>query len=165
MNKLEMAHQYFMQTMGFIRNNDIDHNFDDVVSEAWDYVDKMQAGADKREKQKAVDDAESSNVFFEKLTDSRSLTKDEHGNCLHFHHEFGHKKCMDCGDSLSEWQPDWSKAPVWGKYWAVDKDLSPFWHEDKPKFDDVEFYQCGKFCDAPLFSYKGPWQDSVRKRP
>lgn len=34
--------------------------------------------------------------------DSRSLTKDENGNCLHFHHEFGHKKCMDCGASLEE---------------------------------------------------------------
>ena len=48
MNKLEMAHQYFMQTMGFIRNNDIGHNFDDVVSESWDYADAMQAEADKR---------------------------------------------------------------------------------------------------------------------
>lgn len=56
MNKLEMAHQYFMQTMGFIRNNDIDHNFDDVVSESWDYVYAMQAEADKREEQNAVDE-------------------------------------------------------------------------------------------------------------
>ena len=31
---------------------------------------------------------------------ARILTKDENGNCLHFHHEFGHKKCLDCGASL-----------------------------------------------------------------
>lgn len=29
------------------------------------------------------------------------LTKGKDGNCLHFHHEFGHQKCMDCGSSLN----------------------------------------------------------------
>ena len=64
-----------------------------------------------------------------------------------------------------EWQPDWSQAPEWADWWAIDKDLVSFWHEDKPKFDEVEFYQCGKFCDAPSFNYQGNWQDSLRKRP
>ena len=64
-----------------------------------------------------------------------------------------------------EWQPDWSQAPEWADWWAIDKDLVSFWHEDKPKFDEVEFYQCGVFCDAPSFNYQGNWQDSLRKRP
>ena len=64
-----------------------------------------------------------------------------------------------------EWQPDWSQAPEWADWWAIDRDLVSFWHEDKPKFDEVEFYQCGVFCDAPSFGYHGNWQDSLRKRP
>ena len=64
-----------------------------------------------------------------------------------------------------EWQPDWSQAPAWADWWAIDKDLVSFWHEDKPKFDEVEFYQCGVFCDAPSFNYQGNWQNSLRKRP
>ena len=64
-----------------------------------------------------------------------------------------------------EWQPDWSQAPDWANWWAIDKDLVSFWHEDKPKFDEIEFYQCGMFCDAPSFNYQGNWQDSLRKRP
>ena len=64
-----------------------------------------------------------------------------------------------------EWQPDWSQAPEWADWWAIDKDLVSFWHEDKPKFDEIEFYQCGMFCDAPRFNYQGNWQDSLRKRP
>ncbi len=153
MNKLEMAHDYFL---GIISNPSVTLRSEDmqvIQHNAWIYADAMQAEADKREEQKAVDDAESSKVFFEKLTGSRGLQQT-------FIDGIEQPRYSD-----EQWQPDWSKAPVWGKYWAVDKDLSPFWHEDKPKFDDVEFYQCGKFCAAPLFSYKGSWQDSVRKRP
>ena len=102
-----MAHDWAMK-YGKVDSN---YNRENTVQLAWDYADAMQAEEDKREKQKAKDDAKSSKVLFEKLTDSRSLTKDEHGNCLHFHREFGHKKCMDCGASLEEWQPDWSDAP------------------------------------------------------
>ena len=64
-----------------------------------------------------------------------------------------------------EWQPDWSQAPCWADWWATDKDLDSFWHENKPNFDEIEFYQCGMFCDAPSFNYQGNWQDSLRKRP
>ena len=72
----------------------------------------------------------------------------------------------DVGNTdASEWQPDWSQAPDWANWWAIDKDLVSFWHEDKPKFDEIEFYQCGMFCDAPRFNYQGNWQDSLRKRP
>lgn len=62
-------------------------------------------------------------------------------------------------------EPDWSQAPEWAKWWAIDKDRSAFWHYTKPKNDDIEFYQCGEFCDAPSFNYQGDWKNSLRKRP
>lgn len=151
MNKLEMAHECAMKLVG--NPTTPLKTIESIIGVSWNYADAMQAEADKREKQKAIDDAESSKVLFEKLTGGRALQQI-------FIDGIEQPRYSD-----ERWQPDWSQAPVWGKYWAVDKDLSPFWHEDKPKFDDVEFYQCGKFCAAPIFSYKGPWRDSVRKRP
>ena len=62
-------------------------------------------------------------------------------------------------------EPDWSQAPKWARWWAIDKDRLAFWHHTKPKNDDIEFYQCGMFCDAPSFNYQGDWKDSLRKRP
>ena len=121
MNKLQMAHEYFMKHG---RNNSW---MESDVIDAWKYADEMQAEADKRV-------VKLPDVFFD-------TNKNE------------------------EWQPDWSQAPEWADWWAIDKDLVSFWHEDKPKFDEVEFYQCGVFCDAPSFNYQGNWQDSLRKRP
>ena len=85
MNKLQMAHEMALAIQG----TKLIHDMELVSDMAWKYADAMQAEADKR---------------------SISLTKDKDGNCLHFHYEFGHKKCMDCGASLDEWQPDWSQA-------------------------------------------------------
>ena len=62
-------------------------------------------------------------------------------------------------------EPDWSIAPDGFNWWAIDKDRSAFWHYTKPKNDDIEFYQCGGFCDAPPFNYQGNWKNSLRKRP
>ena len=81
MNKLDMAHEHIMKSMEKSRPF---ASMDDLIKWGWEYADKMQAEEDKRNQ------------------DSRSLTKDQEGNCLHFHHEFGHKKCMDCGASLDD---------------------------------------------------------------
>ena len=62
-------------------------------------------------------------------------------------------------------EPDWSQAPKWARWWAIDKDRLAFWHHTKPKNDDIEFYQCGEFCYAPSFNYQGDWKNSLRKRP
>ena len=32
-------------------------------------------------------------------------------------------------------QPDWSKAPAWANFWAVDSDGYAYWYRDQPKFD------------------------------
>lgn len=163
LDKAKMAHDWAMK-YGKVDSN---YNRENTVQLAWDYADAMQAEEDKRVKQKAISDAESSNVFFEKLTDSRSLTKDEHGNCLHFHHEFGHKKCMDCGASLEEWQPDWSQAPDGYDWWAMDKDGFSAWHKSKPNTQSGIYFwiRLPTVIKAPSFEYQGNWQDSLRKRP
>lgn len=154
MNKLEMAHQYFMQTMGFIRNNDIDHNFDDVVSEAWDYADAMQAEADKREKQKAIDDAESSKGFFEKLTGSRALQQT-------FIDGIEQPRYSD-----EQWQPDWSRAPDDCRFFCVASNggYGFFTNLEPELMGDYFYVGCGGLM-IESHGYTGKWQDSVRKRP
>ena len=96
-------------------------------------------------------------------------TKDEHGNCLHFHREFGHKKCMDCGASLEKWQPDWSQAPDTATHWTMRPDGKCLWWKGKPLLDGSCFYDAVGICHtvgyAPLFGYTGDWRNSLRKRP
>ena len=48
MDKLTMAHQYFLQAHKFVIENSIQHDYKDLVKESWDYVGDMQAEADKR---------------------------------------------------------------------------------------------------------------------
>lgn len=147
--KLEMAHEwYMMQTR---------RNGCALVADAWKYADAMQAAADERENKERPD------VL---------LTKDKDGKCLHFHHEFGHKKCMDCGASLEEWKPDWSQAPDGYNYWAFDGfSKRANWYKGKPYLDeDSEIEdewnaELGKYHEAPSFGYTGDWRESLRKRP
>ena len=155
MNKLDMAHEYAIALI----NSDCEMQFDKFIRLCWNYADAMQAEADKRECKERTD------VL---------LTKDKDGNCLHFHHEFGHKKCMDCGASLEEWQPDWSQAPSWANWWVAiansKGEISGGWFFSKEpeigKGDGVSVYYDGG--DSTLtgsFGYQGNWQDSLRKRP
>ena len=152
--KLEMAHDYLRD---IVSNWEYDDSFD-PVAEAWKYADAMQAEADKRECKERTD------VL---------LTKDKDGNCLHFHHEFGHKKCMDCGASLEEWQPDWSQAPdSLVKYFAVDKNGRGGWFISKPTLCSDHWYWSDfeervdndNYDYAPSFGYTGDWRNSLRKR-
>ena len=153
MNKLQMAHEYAIALI----NSDCEMRFDKFIRLCWNYADAMQAEADKRECKERTD------VL---------LTKDKDGNCLHFHHEFGHKKCMDCGASLEEWQPDWSQAPEWANWWAFDGfSKRANWYKGKPYLDeDSEIEdewnaELGKYHEAPSFGYTGDWRNSLRKRP
>ena len=141
MNKLQMAHEFMMKKM---ETETIDNHWELFYS-SWRYADAMQAEADKREKEESE----------KKRADIREMLK--------ANNTFVEREGQHFDDV--EWQPDWSQAPEWADWWAIDKDLVSFWHEDKPKFDEVEFYQCGVFCDAPSFGYQGNWQDSLRKRP
>jgi hypothetical protein len=155
--KLEMAHEYAMQ---HLKNSGGKITMHNLCLFAWQYADAMQAEVDKREKQKDEDDAKSSKVLFEKLTDSRSLTKDEHGNCLHFHREFGHKKCMDCGSSLEKWQPDWSQAPKTAIAWEM-----RYGSSTEARWVHNQCIAGFEYSVAPSFGYTGDWRESLRKRP
>lgn len=157
MNKLEMAHDWYLKHAG---GADIHMALE--VSLAWQYADAMQAEADKRE-DKSIPD-----VF----------KKDKDGNCLHTHTTFGGGECFDCGVNLEgEWQPDWSQAPDWANWWAIDGfgDKKANWYRDKPYLDDDSLIedewnidldsQRDSFVKAQSFGYNGHWKDSLRKRP
>jgi len=70
----------------------------------------------------------------------------------------------------SEWQPDWSQAPSWANWWAMDSNGDSYWHScvDEPFVNGLIFEIAnpqGHTFDAPSFDYQGNWQDSLRKRP
>lgn len=146
--KLEMAHEYAIALI----NSDCEMQFDKFIRLCWNYADAMQVEADKRECK------EHTGVF---------LTKDKDGNCLHFHHEFGHKKCMDCAASLEEWQPDWSQAPS-GYDWFVvgGRSGKGFFCLVEPTIVKDHYWFVGEDClSVDKHNYQGDWRNSLRKRP
>lgn len=74
---------------------------------------------------------------------------------------------------LDEWHPDWSQAPDWANWWAMDRDRRCNWYELKPSREQsvsewvVDFRGNGShhFLASPSFGYQGDWKDSLRKRP
>lgn len=66
------------------------------------------------------------------------------------------------------WQPDWSQAPEWAKWWCMEKSGDAFWFYEKPVKSLGDGWTLGGSSDlnieAPTFSYKGNWQDSLRSR-
>lgn len=63
-----------------------------------------------------------------------------------------------CNSTKLDWQPDWSQAPDGAVAWSVhDDNKTARWHF----IDSI----CAYYKKAPLFGYKGNWQDSLRKRP
>lgn len=69
-------------------------------------------------------------------------------------------------------QPDWSQAPDWAQWWAVDSCGHPFWFENKPYFRRQEpscvwHNQKGKeqrlsWLDLPVGI---DWRCTLRERP
>ena len=135
MNKLDMAHDY----LKVLLTQNTRRTVGEAVETAYALADAMQAEADKRKYKPELPSLQQ--TFINGVEQPRYAP------------------------TCEEWQPDWSQAPEWANWWATDKDLVSFWHEDRPKFDEIEFYQCGMFCDAPSFNYQGNWQESLRKRP
>ena len=71
-----------------------------------------------------------------------------------------------------EWQPDWSQAPDWANWWAMDENKNTRWiysQLEQPYISDIFLRWCavGMFdsADAPSFGYTGDWRNSLRKRP
>ena len=150
MNKLQMAHEYAIALI----NSDCEMQFDKFIRLCWNYADAMQAEADKREV--SIEEAMKDHV-----------------------HDYIYGQVCAFGkvkDVEEEWQPDWSQAPDWANWWAMDGfSKKANWYIDKPYLDDdsevesewnidlktdTETYIC-----APSFNYSGNWQDSLRKRP
>ena len=143
MDKLTMAHQMALAIQG----TKLLHDMELVSEMAWQYADAMQAEADKRNK------AESQ----EKRKQMREL--------LNACNTFIEKEGQHFDDV--EWQPDWSQAPDWANWWALDKDFIANWFDGKPSVDSgyLSFGEAIQ-CDlSPSFNYQGAWQDSLRKRP
>ena len=73
---------------------------------------------------------------------------------------------------LKDWQPDWSQAPVWANWWAMDENKNTRWiysELEQPYISDMFLRWCavGRFdsAEAPSFGYTGDWRNSLRKRP
>ena len=114
------------------------------VEQAWQYADAMQAEADKREKE-----------------EQDKLKQNERNH---------HDELVSIG--LEEWQPDWSQAPDWANWWAMDENKNTRWiysELEQPYISDMFLMWCaiGRFdsADAPSFGYTGNWRNSLRKRP
>ena len=67
----------------------------------------------------------------------------------------------------SEWQPDWSQAPEWASYFAMDEDGEFYYFEQSPSMASCSWQpqSPGESCETFNHSYNGNWQDSLRKRP
>ena len=73
---------------------------------------------------------------------------------------------------LKDWQPDWSQAPDWANWWAMDENKNTRWiysELEQPYISDMflMWFAIGRFdsADAPSFGYTGDWRNSLRKRP
>ena len=147
--KLEMAHDYLRD---IVSNWEYDDSFNPVAA-AWQYADAMQAEADKREKEEA---AQRRKEIREMLNAPNTFAEREG---QHF-------------DDVEEWKPDWSQAPDWANWWAMDENKNTRWiysQLEQPYIGDIFLRWCavGMFdsADAPSFGYTGDWRNSLRKRP
>ena len=137
LDKAKMAHDYAIE---MLKRGDPERS---IAFDSWTLADAMQAEADKRAEQKRKEIREmlnADNTFIEK-------------EGQHF-------------DDV-EWQPDWSQAPSWANWWAVDLDLAQaHWYGAEPTINTITWRRRTRTCkQAPSFNYQGNWQDSLRKRP
>ena len=145
--KLEMAHDWMM------KHDDGSMSAEVIVFKAWQYADAMQAEADKRNKA----EAEQKRKAIREMINADNTFLEKEGQ--HF-------------DDVEEWQPDWSQAPDWANWWAMDKNKNTRWiysELEQPYTSDIFLRWCavGMFnsADAPSFGYTSDWRESLRKRP
>ena len=74
-------------------------------------------------------------------------------------------------------QPDWSKAPEWAKFWAMDSDGGAYWYRDEPTYNakyggwlhtlgeepDVSFDLC--WPPEGFDDWVIDWDKTLRSRP
>lgn len=146
MDKLKLAHDWYMkhsESASFMYTE---------VDQAWQYADAMQAEAEERNKAEA---AHKRKEVREILNDANTFIEREG---QHFEDV--------------EWQPDWSQAPEWADFWAMDKSLEARWilsdgGDPYIGMCNKKWFSMGRFNSnlAPSFNYQGDWKNSLRKRP
>jgi hypothetical protein len=64
-------------------------------------------------------------------------------------------------------QPDWSKAPEWARYWAIDADGGVYWYENKPSAKEFMGYWSDGGVGRKEFSghSRYDWKDTLASRP
>lgn len=68
----------------------------------------------------------------------------------------------------NQYQPDWSKAPEWAMYHAVDRDKDSWWYQVKPELGEKEWIEpsySGKVHTSKFDLKDGDWTKSLTKRP
>ena len=113
-------------------------NLNSIMEASWQYADAMQAEADKRKPNPVLPALHQ--TFIDGVEQPRYA---------------------------EEWQPDWSQAPYWANWWAMDMDKNCYWYEDKLHLGDVEWdrHSIGKSFKSKHYGYTGDWRNSLRKRP
>ena len=143
MNKLEMAHDY----LKVLLTQNTSRTVGEAVETAYALADAMQAEADKREKEESE----------KKRADIREMLK--------ANNTFVEREGQHFDDV--EWHPDWSQAPEWAGYFAMDEDGGFYYFEQSPSMASCSWQpqSHGGVGETFNHSYKGNWQDSLRKRP
>lgn len=104
LDKAKIAHEYFRDTMAFIRQNNIEHKFDEIIKESWEYADAMQAEADKRKPIPKLPALQQ--TFIDGVEQPRYAPY------------------------CDEWQPDWSQAPENMTHWGMELG-SAYWLKEE----------------------------------
>lgn len=65
-------------------------------------------------------------------------------------------------------KPDWSKAPEWAYWWAVDENGKAYWYPEQPSvYDDSGRWDKGEYCEYAGDDALGPkdaWRSTLRHR-
>lgn len=149
MNKLQMAHEYAKILLA-----NPQYSPASIRDISWMLADAMQAEADKR-----------ISSHIKSMVDGYMTAPiqviDENGECR-------------ITTRSNEWQPDWSQAPDWAKWWAMDADRKCHWFSKEPDLHNgVSEYILGNngegldniFLPSLDCEYTGDWRNSLRKRP
>ena len=194
--KLEMAHEYAIALI----NSDCEMQFDKFIRLCWNYADAMQAEADKREKEEAAQKRKeireilnAPNTFVERegqhfddvtdiqkpYTSSEEWQPDKRTNPKPAITEQDKQRAEQAYANIvkppiKEWQADWSRAPDWANWWAMDADRKSHWFSEEPYLNDSVgewiLRNNGEgldniFLPSLDYGYHSNWRKSLRKRP
>ena len=73
-------------------------------------------------------------------------------------------------------QPDWSDAPPWAQWWAIDNDGYAYWYRDQPTYNakyggwlrtpgEEPDISLDHFWPFPFDNWDIDWSQTLRRRP